>query len=263
MTNFSGATLTGADLRDRDLTGADFTGAQCQGCFFRDAILVGADFTGANLESADLTRADLRGAIMTGANMEDAIFDDAIFGPSPTDEDGIEAAKLRLDGAVLVARAMAERDEPSVQHLGSFTSRSSMAMRIASMPNGRVPDGHVWLARHTDGSCLHALGGDQEWTAGPWVREFTFDDTIEMAVYMINDGPVPTGQEWIARVGHLSYRATGGWARWVPMVGDPKPQASDGPVGPKAPAPADADLPWSGRRKRKTRTRRGDEDSSG
>ena len=66
------ATLTGAYLKDADLTGADLTGAYLKDADLRDADLTGAYLTGACLKDADLTSADLRDADLTGADLTGA-----------------------------------------------------------------------------------------------------------------------------------------------------------------------------------------------
>ncbi|MCW5696451.1 MAG: pentapeptide repeat-containing protein [Bauldia sp.] len=72
-----GCDLTGADLKRRNLAGADLAGAVLTNANLHranlaDAILAGADLTGANLNRASLLRADLSGADLTGAMAFDA-----------------------------------------------------------------------------------------------------------------------------------------------------------------------------------------------
>ena len=66
------ADLTGADLRDADLTRAVLTRAD-----LRDAVLEGADLTRAVLTWANLTGADLRDAVLTWANLRNAVLEGA------------------------------------------------------------------------------------------------------------------------------------------------------------------------------------------
>jgi uncharacterized protein YjbI with pentapeptide repeats len=67
--DYRGATLNGADLRNRDFYGQDLSGAQ----LFR-ADLRGAILEGANLEGAELSAANLEGAVLDAANCRRAGF---------------------------------------------------------------------------------------------------------------------------------------------------------------------------------------------
>ena len=80
---FPGTDLTGANLRDADLTGeadltgADLTGADLTGADLGDANLTGANLTGAKLTGATLTSANFTGAILNDANLTEAILTNA------------------------------------------------------------------------------------------------------------------------------------------------------------------------------------------
>jgi uncharacterized protein YjbI with pentapeptide repeats len=65
------ASLSGAVLRDRDLSGTDLRGANLQGAALERADLSEADLRGANLLSASLLGTDLRGANLKGALVTD------------------------------------------------------------------------------------------------------------------------------------------------------------------------------------------------
>lgn len=78
-TDFSRASLRGANLEGASATGADFRGADLHGARLRDAKIVDADMRGADLTGADLTNADLRGAILEGVLFEGATFTGARF----------------------------------------------------------------------------------------------------------------------------------------------------------------------------------------
>ena len=115
--NLSGADLSGADLRDVDISGwtftgtnlrdADLSGANLVGAEFDDADLSGADLSGANLRFADLRGADLSGANLTDANLRNANLGNAnLSGANLTD------ASLRdanLSGANLADVTRADR----------------------------------------------------------------------------------------------------------------------------------------------------------
>jgi hypothetical protein len=70
--NLEEAYLGGANLRGADLTGANLEEAYLTGANLRGAYLRGADLTGANLRGADLRGADLTGAYLTGAKLRGA-----------------------------------------------------------------------------------------------------------------------------------------------------------------------------------------------
>ena len=68
----TGANLRGADLTGADLCGANLSGANLRGVDLRSANLREAELTGANLCVANLSGADLRGANLTGADLRGA-----------------------------------------------------------------------------------------------------------------------------------------------------------------------------------------------
>lgn len=65
--------FNGADLREANLAGADLEGAVMRVCNLREANLTGANLTNAILVGADLREAILTGAILTGADLTGAI----------------------------------------------------------------------------------------------------------------------------------------------------------------------------------------------
>jgi uncharacterized protein YjbI with pentapeptide repeats len=66
------ATLSGAILRDANLSGADLRGANLSGARLRDANLNAALLGGANLSGADLRGTNLSGALLGGTNLSGA-----------------------------------------------------------------------------------------------------------------------------------------------------------------------------------------------
>ncbi|MFP4245338.1 MAG: pentapeptide repeat-containing protein [Ectothiorhodospira sp.] len=72
----SGADLSYADLQGGDLAGADLGGARLVGAVLRDADLSGARLIGADLSYADLRGADLTGADLHGARLGHALWTD-------------------------------------------------------------------------------------------------------------------------------------------------------------------------------------------
>lgn len=65
-TDFSRASLRGANLTGVSASGVDLRGADLRGAKLRDAVLVDADLRGADLTDADLVGADLKGADLRG-----------------------------------------------------------------------------------------------------------------------------------------------------------------------------------------------------
>jgi uncharacterized protein YjbI with pentapeptide repeats len=105
LANFTGATLTdanleqailsGALLRGTNLGGASLVSANLSGAEFTGAYLSGAVANGANLRGADLSRANLIGAKLNGANLSLANLRSANLGSA-------ELVNADLNGATLV-----------------------------------------------------------------------------------------------------------------------------------------------------------------
>jgi hypothetical protein len=83
MGNFAGADLSGALMRDANLSESDFAGA----------VLDGADLTGATLWQAQLSGASLKGANLAGAKLNGARYDDATVWPAGFDPVAAGAVK--------------------------------------------------------------------------------------------------------------------------------------------------------------------------
>jgi Pentapeptide repeats (8 copies) len=88
--DLSGANLSGADLRDAVLSGANLSGAD-----LRDADLSGANLSGANLRDADLSGANLRDAVLSGANLSGADLRDAVLRDAVLRDADLSGADLR------------------------------------------------------------------------------------------------------------------------------------------------------------------------
>ena len=72
-----GCDLSGINLRDTNLSGANLSDADLSGAYLRDTNLSGAnlsdaDLSGANLADTDLSGADLTNAHLSGANLRGA-----------------------------------------------------------------------------------------------------------------------------------------------------------------------------------------------
>jgi uncharacterized protein YjbI with pentapeptide repeats len=109
----------GANLMDRDLSGADLSGldlsgallrkAKLAGAKLRGAKLVGADLSGADLSEADLTGADLSQACLSGTCARGAVLDEAAISRTifaKTDLAGASLAKARGEMTMFVEAAL-------------------------------------------------------------------------------------------------------------------------------------------------------------
>ena len=72
MADLSGANLREANLSGADMSRADLRDASMRGAYLRGANLSRADLSGANLHGANLSMADLSGANLHGANLSRA-----------------------------------------------------------------------------------------------------------------------------------------------------------------------------------------------
>lgn len=90
--DLSGASLVGIDLRNADLSGADLSGAD-----LTQSVLIGANFSGARLDGARLTRATADGADFSGASMRGATLSAASLRGARFD--GVETSVVLATGA--------------------------------------------------------------------------------------------------------------------------------------------------------------------
>ncbi len=104
--------LSGVDLSNQHLIGADL----------REAILTGANLSGSNLEGADLTKADLTGAnlsntFLNGTSLVSATLDYANLSGAQiyyADVTGASMAELNLAGATVVGTPLSIGDGPEI-----------------------------------------------------------------------------------------------------------------------------------------------------
>ncbi|MEM7793511.1 MAG: pentapeptide repeat-containing protein [Cyanobacteria bacterium P01_C01_bin.118] len=75
--DFSGMSLTDANLSHADLKGADLSYSELSNIDLSQANLRGADLSYATLSQVDLHDADLRGAMLIGTDLRDAKLQDA------------------------------------------------------------------------------------------------------------------------------------------------------------------------------------------
>jgi uncharacterized protein YjbI with pentapeptide repeats len=87
--------LSGADLTQLNLAGANLRGADLSGATLSQANLTNADLTGANLEGAILNSVNLSGASLTGANLKSASLENADLSYAGFISANLEAANLK------------------------------------------------------------------------------------------------------------------------------------------------------------------------
>jgi uncharacterized protein YjbI with pentapeptide repeats len=102
--NLVGGNLSRVDLRNANLSGSNLTGVNLKKAKLKGATLNGVNLTGANLQLADLRDVDLSGANLTGANLVRVQLDGANLTRAILDRADVacsEMAKVNLTGASL------------------------------------------------------------------------------------------------------------------------------------------------------------------
>jgi uncharacterized protein YjbI with pentapeptide repeats len=102
--NLFEADLSEADLREANLSGANLFGANLGGADLREANLSGANLSGANLGGADLREANLSGANLSGADLSRVDLSEADLREADLREANLSGANLfeaNLSGANL------------------------------------------------------------------------------------------------------------------------------------------------------------------
>ncbi len=145
--------LTGADLRDLDLSGRSFVRASLRGANLGGARLTGASLAGASLAGADMTDAtlaecDLTAADLTGATLERAHFEGATL--TLADMTDAKGTGARFDGAkgeraVLAGGMWDDAVFDGAQLIGADLSRASI--RRTSFEGASIPEVRLYDAK--------------------------------------------------------------------------------------------------------------------
>ncbi len=139
LLDFSGALLSGADLRSADLRWVDFSGVRLDGADLR-----GADLTRASLGGADLRRAHLEGAQLGGADLRETQLEGAVFTEALLDGVNLQRADLRgalLDRARLIGAHLDGANLADTRLRGARLERSSLEgadLRAADLRGARL-----------------------------------------------------------------------------------------------------------------------------
>jgi uncharacterized protein YjbI with pentapeptide repeats len=105
--------LNGANLKFRDLSGANLSGANLSGANLHTAVLSAADLSGAHVRGAVLRGADLRKADLSWANLREADLNGANLSGANLSEAALFGANFRganLSGAILSGADLREAD---------------------------------------------------------------------------------------------------------------------------------------------------------
>lgn len=142
--DLTGASLSGANLRDIDLSGANLTGANLSWAFLNRANLVGAclrrtdlrsatlnaaSLSQANLSGANFSKADLRVAQLQGADLNWATGQEADLGGANLEGAKLDQANLeraKLNGTRLVEAELMEAQLRRVSLAGATLDRANL-----------------------------------------------------------------------------------------------------------------------------------------
>lgn len=165
--NFAGTQLSGADLRDANLTevvldraqlgGADFAGATLiEGSFSQArltrSILRGAKLWAANLSNANLVGADLSGATLVSANLKQSDLREAKL--NGANLSGANLFKANLLGAQLVGTDLGRANLPGANLAGSMAMEADLTAARAWQCN--LSDADLRNARLAGASLIGA-----------------------------------------------------------------------------------------------------------
>jgi uncharacterized protein YjbI with pentapeptide repeats len=160
--------LSGADLRQMNLGGANFRGSDLSGADLRDADLSGTDFanavlTGANLYKLDLRAAALKGAVLDKANLVGANLRFLDLSSSMSQLEGANLMLADLTGANLSGAVLDNADLSSAYLDGADFSRAFMGdavLRYAHLSGAKLIGTYLHGAdfTHADLSGAHLDG---------------------------------------------------------------------------------------------------------
>lgn len=145
---FVKANLKNSELNQANLSGSDFSGANLSG-----AILVGTDLTGANLTGANLDGANLSGAILNGVNFRNAI----ITGATRLSEKWIRVAGLQTDGVSSLDAADSDLSHANLEGVDfSDLDLSGFTLRGANLKYSDLSGANLEGANLTDARLAYA-----------------------------------------------------------------------------------------------------------
>lgn len=171
--DFSGATLAGKSIRERNLSGCNFRRTNLRGANGVNATFIGADFREAeaacsNFEGADFSGADLRGADFHGARLRGSYY-------VSTPLDGADFGETFLDAnrwaPVLKSLWMRARPEAQTELLAALHTRT-LAQRIWTKDGRSCPK---WILTGGD---LNLRKGDdftEAWDSGALTEKSLLD----------------------------------------------------------------------------------------
>ncbi len=214
-----GAVLTGANLSQENLTGADLANAQ----------LAGADLVKANVSNADLAGAQLSGANLSGANLTNATLAGA-------DINSAQLSGANLSGTTVSSTTGAPATVPADWSVssGMLTRIPSAVTSGATFGQGQwieSPNGQFTVNMQADGNLVEYQGGTAIWatgTSGAVTTVMQADCNLVIysssgvgqpaaALYTTGTGGDPTGNcsFAVAEDGTLSVTTSDGTVRWA------------------------------------------------